>query len=72
MLLCVSYKLIYMQSTPTERLTCFLDPDLVTEIRVLAARNRKNISDVINDSVRYYLKNYKFIQPVQKKKAGAA
>jgi hypothetical protein len=54
-LLCVSYKLTNIQSIPTERLTCFLAPDLVTEIRVLAARNRKNISEVVTVAISEYL-----------------
>lgn len=38
-----------MQSTKIERVTIFIPADLNTEIRVEAARTRKNISDIVRE-----------------------
>ena len=57
----------FMITKTTERLTFYVDTPIATEIRVLAAQNRQNISDVIDEAVRHYLKNYKRIQTAKAK-----
>jgi predicted transcriptional regulator len=56
-----------MLAKSTERLTFYVDPEISTQIRVLAATNRQNISDVIAEAVNHYLKNYKRIQTAKSK-----
>jgi hypothetical protein len=38
-----------------ERMTLFVPPDLSTEIRVVAARERKTLSDVAVEALQQYL-----------------
>jgi len=56
-----------MQSTTiekptTERLTLFVDPNLSTDVRVLAATHRQTISEFGAEALDYYVKHYNLIK----------
>ncbi len=49
------------------KLTVSLEDELDKELRIKAAENRQNISDLVAEAVRHYLKNYKRIQTAKAK-----
>jgi metal-responsive CopG/Arc/MetJ family transcriptional regulator len=56
-----------MHTESKARLSLTIDDDLDKELRVKAAENRQNISDLVSEAVRHYLKNYKRIQNAKNK-----
>lgn len=58
---------VFMHAESKARLSLTIDDDLDKELRVKAAENRQNISDLVAEAVRHYLKNYKRIQTAKAK-----
>jgi predicted HicB family RNase H-like nuclease len=54
-MLWISYTMSNMQSTSTERLTIFIDPDLNIEVRIAAVKRRKSLSQFVSEALKEYL-----------------
>ena len=42
-----------------EQLTCLIDKDLKTEFQIIAKRQDKTVTEIINDFVQDYVNQYK-------------
>jgi hypothetical protein len=56
-----------MQTTDKARLTAMIDPKLDEKVRVFGARNRKNLSEIVEAALLHCLDNRHFIEKLTKK-----
>lgn len=45
-----------MRNTPPKRSTVYFDPEIHRALRVKAASTQRSVSDIVNDAVRYTLR----------------
>lgn len=47
------------------RFVTTLEPELITEIKVLAAKNRKRTNDLLEEAIRDLIEKYRKISPIK-------